>query len=425
MATDISAVEKTISGLGKRQFVLRTTRSPDLPLLTTRWAMSYLAGPLTGDQITTLMADEIASLEQGSATAASHNADAGTAEGHAAEKDRAAGAPEANGTAAGSGDADQASGSPLADDESTLSPSLPDSLIVRYPVAAAPWLGAVDAQAGGRRLVAHLAARVELLFDETKAKLRHSQEWEAIIPIGPDGPDVDQAISVDFDDRDFTADQPADSVYVLPAIELTATAIKRASTELKAKLYSDETVTLHHNAALKLWSRPDENIEDFQIRCEAAADDGADAEAEKIRTKIEKKRDSVEAALAKAEDRTAELETQAQGRKQQQWVDIGSSLLGGLLGGRRKARGLASAARRMSSGRRQTASTESRLESARNRVAEKIDELEELEYEIQEALIEIDDEWSTKASTIEQIEVPLEKSDINIEDMMLVWLPVD
>ena len=41
-ATDTKAMEAVIASLAKRQFVLRTTRSSDLPLLTTRWAMSYL-----------------------------------------------------------------------------------------------------------------------------------------------------------------------------------------------------------------------------------------------------------------------------------------------------------------------------------------------------------------------------------------------
>ncbi len=59
-SVDVDEVERMISGLGKRQFVLRTTRSTALPLLTTRWAMSYLAGPLTRDQIGGLMADHLA-----------------------------------------------------------------------------------------------------------------------------------------------------------------------------------------------------------------------------------------------------------------------------------------------------------------------------------------------------------------------------
>jgi hypothetical protein len=269
-----------------------------------------------------------------------------------------------------------------------------------------------------------LAARINLLFDEAKAKLRHTQEWEAIIPLTGDRIDVDQAISVDFDDRDFATEAPDGAVYVLPEFELKAGAVRKVSPGLKNMLATGLTYTLFHNPELKLWSRPGESADEFAVRCEAAADDGADVAGAKIRARLEKKMASVEAALAKAEDRVAELEVQADGRKSQQLIDIGTSVLGGLLGGRSRTRGLASAARRMSSGSRQKASTEARLESAQNRAAEKIDQLADLERDLQDAVIEIDDEWSAKAEAVEEFEVPLEKTDITIDDLMLVWLPI-
>ncbi len=119
----------------------------------------------------------------------------------------------------------------------------------------------------------------------------------------------------------------------------------------------------------------------------------------------------------------AELEEQSKGRKTQNLVNMGTSILGGLLGGRKSARSLGSAARRMTSGSRQSKSTEARLQTAQNRVAEKIDELGQLEAELQDAVIEIDDEWSEKAANVEPTEVPLEKTDITIDDFMVVWIP--
>ncbi len=410
---DINQVTETISGLGKRQFMLRTTRSSSMPLLTTRWAMSYLAGPLTRDQIKDLMAPKLGAL-LGSTTPAAQASGGGESGSGATE----AAAPTDTGPTSTNEPV-------LADDESAVPPNLPDSVTVRYARAAAPWLTDLDAVPGGNRLRPVLAARVNLLFDETKAKLRHSDEWEAIVPLGGDSIDVDEAITVDFDDRDFTSDPPDGAIYVLPEFKLTATAIKRAGSALKTKLAVDETLTLLNNPDLKLWSRPGESADDFARRCQDAAEDGADQATEKIRAKLEKKRDSVEAALAKAEDRVAELEIQVRGREQQKWVDIGTSVLGGLLGGRSRTRGLATAARRMSSGSRQKASSQARLESAQNRAAEKIGQLEELERDLQDAVIEIDDEWSAKAETIEEFQVPLEKNDITVDDLLLVWLPVE
>ncbi len=396
-SVDVSEVERQISGLGKRQFIVRTTRSNDLPMFTTRWAMSYLAGPVTGDQIGELMADvDIPGAR------ATDTADSG---------------PASDGS-------DAASKPQVADDETTVAPSVPDSLPVRYVQRGAPWLDAVDADPDGSRLVAALAARVSLVFDERKADdLRHKEEWEAILPLGGDTIDWQRATPVDFDDRDFETAEPDGARYVLLDNELTAAAVRSATTDLKDFLYRQEELDLWQNAELKLYSRPGESREDFEKRCVEAAEQGADEDAGALRDKLERKRDQIDAAIAKAEDRVAEIEVQSKGRSTQNMVDIGTSLLGGLLGGRRRSRSLASSARRAYSGQRQSSSTKQRLESARNRVAEKIDDLEELEAELADALVEIDDEWAEKAGQITEFAVPLEKSDISVDDLMLIWLP--
>ncbi len=412
-SVDMSKLNATISGLGKRQFLLRTTRNSEMPLLTSRWALSYLAGPLTRKQIGRLMAEESAAQAAKSPAAASAAAGAQAAPEAAAAASSAPSAPAA------------APASTLADDESTVAPSTPDSLSTRFVVPSAPWLAELDTGAGGSRLRPALATRVALLFDERKADLRHEQEWEAIISLDGDRIDVDNAIQVDFDDRDFTSDAPDDAVYILPSFDLSASAIRSAQSDLKNMLTSQLTLTLFNNPELKLWSRPGESREDFSVRCEAAADDGADEEGAKLRAKLEAKRDRVEAAIAKSEDRVSVLEAEAEGRKHQQVIDIGTSILGGLLGGRSRTRGMASAARRMSSSSRQKNTSETRVDAARNRVAEHFDDLEELEGQLHDAVFEIDAEWSEKADAIEEEEIPMEKTDIRVNDFMLVWIPTE
>ncbi|MEZ5377747.1 MAG: DUF87 domain-containing protein [Acidimicrobiales bacterium] len=405
-AVDIAEVERTISGLGKRQFVLRTSKSSALPKLTTRWAMSYLAGPLTREQIATLMDDKRAAAV-GSPSPAGGQAATPTP-ATAAATATASAAPEA---------------APLADDESTVPPTLPSGMTPLTVRASAPWLDTLGIDPSANRLEPALAARVSLLFDDTKADLRHTEEWEAIIPLTGRSIDVAEAVEVDFDDRDFTDTMPGGSVYVLPSFELTTTLVNQTQRDLKDHLYAKQSLALLNNPELKLWSRPGESADDFGRRCQEAAETGADADAEKIRAKLEAKRSSIETAIAKAEDRVAELETQAAGARNKSIIDIGSSILGGLLGGRKRSSSLATAARRAASGNKSTSAVNARLESARNRAAEKIDDLEQLELDLQEAMIEIDDEWNQKAAVIETVEIPLEKTDITVADMDVVWLP--
>src|SRR4030095_2944977 len=53
--TDVSALDKAIGALQKRQFLLVSAKQSAPSLFSTRWAMSYLRGPLTKDQVAELM----------------------------------------------------------------------------------------------------------------------------------------------------------------------------------------------------------------------------------------------------------------------------------------------------------------------------------------------------------------------------------
>ena len=187
-----------ISALDKRQFVLHQTRASAPTLFGTRWAMSYLPGPLTRTQIADLMTEKKAAL--GAAPTAAATASAGaTAEPQDAAPAAATAARE------------------IRDDETAMQPEVAEGTDVKFVDPASPWLQEVGGDPDGKRLAPGVAARVNLLFDDTKADLRHEVEWEAIIfPIENDI-DADNAIEVDFDDRDLRDDKIAeDHVFVLP-----------------------------------------------------------------------------------------------------------------------------------------------------------------------------------------------------------------
>jgi hypothetical protein len=50
---DRNAMEETLSGLGQRIFVMNNVHEDQPVVFQTRWAMSYLRGPMTGPQIKT------------------------------------------------------------------------------------------------------------------------------------------------------------------------------------------------------------------------------------------------------------------------------------------------------------------------------------------------------------------------------------
>ena len=399
---DKNRLSEIISALDKRQFLLHQTRSPEPTMFGTRWAMSYLPGPLTRTQIGDLMEQRKGAAPSG----ATKNEETSTASDPAVS-------PEATNERA------------LQDDESDVQPDVADGIEVKFVDTASPWLKDVGGDPDGKRLVAGVAARVNLLFDDTKADLRHEVEWEAIISPIDDNIDVDDAVEVDFDDRDLRDDKISDDhVFVLSDAKIhTKGLFSSAQTKLKDRLYRGESLELMSNPDLKMASRVGESREDFQQRLNMAAEDKADEEVAKLRKSLETKMDRIRAAIDKSEDRIRELEVDVKSRGRDQVMDIGMSVLGSVLGGRRSTRSILGGARRASSKGRTKGNAEERLRTAENRLADKVDELDALETELTDSLWEIQSEWDDVAKNIETLEVPLEKTDISIDDFSLIWIP--
>ena len=407
-AVDVASFDRLISDLGKRQFVLHSTKAKAPKVFTTRWAMSYLAGPLSREQVSTLMADhqvEPASPPAAAPSAASAEAsvDAGTVD-----------------VAAPSAVPSPGVSPSVADDETPVAPSVPDTTRTYYLDPGAPWAADVGAVAGGKRHEAGVVARVDLVFDDQHADLNHQEEWEAVVfPLGASF-DPEAARAVDYDDRDLRTAPPEGIVYALPEAKIeTKTFWKGVESSLKNWLYQHQSVTVFKNAALKMYSRVGESEEEFTKRCRAAAEDAADADVAKLKDKYKSRINSVQDQLRAAERRIQELDVDVQSRKQQELLAGAGDLLGAFLGGRRRSRSLSGVASRRS----QTRRTQERLETAQDKLADKASDLEDLEIQLAEDLNEIVAKWDQAAAEVETLDVGLEKTDIRVEEVALVWVP--
>ena len=143
---DISALDSSIGALQKRQFMLVSAKDSRPRVFSTRWAMSYLRGPLTKEQVQQLM------------SAAPRPAEAAPAAAAGAAPRRASPHPAA----------------PLAADETSVAPAVAAGATVSYLDPAAPWAAQVGATAGVTRLHAFVATRVSLRYDDTAAGHRRA-----------------------------------------------------------------------------------------------------------------------------------------------------------------------------------------------------------------------------------------------------------
>ena len=243
----------------------------------------------------------------------------------------------------------------LADDETTSRPEFASDRRVAYLDAAAPWSAGIGAFAGGTRLEPALLARINLLYDDTAAELRHEAEWEAVIhPLAGTAAAIDDLTEVDYDDRDLRDGPPEGARYVLTDAKLnTKTYFTKAQSALKDHLYRSETLELLQNKELGVYSRVGESREDFERRCFDVAGDRADADADKIRQALDKKMDRVKDAIVKAQDKVREVEADASGKGRDAMLSGALDVLGGLLGGRKSTRSILGGVRRASSKGRQ------------------------------------------------------------------------
>ena len=373
---DLRGLDKSISGLDKRQFVLHTSRGEPPAIFTTRWAMSYLAGPLTKDQLSQLP-----------------------------------GAPRPSPIRTVSADATAA---PV-----TAAPQPPSGTGSFFLDPAAPWAASIGVVPSSVLLKPVVAATVNLVYDDAPAKIEHREVFEAIL-MEPGAPlSEETVIAVDHDPRDFLDNAPTGAEFATPPDQLgSASFWKRLKAELTDYLMASRRITVWKNPGLKLFSRVGERESDFRARCITVADEGCDRAIASLRDKYRVRIEDVRADLAVADRRVAELEADIGNRRQDEFLSGAGDLLGAVLGGRRR-----NTISRAASRRAETRQIEARREKAVGKKDSKLVALVELEADLAEDVNNITAEWDHKAALIEEVEIALERIDTKVVDMKLVWVP--
>ncbi|MBW3604099.1 MAG: DUF853 family protein [Actinobacteria bacterium] len=205
-------------------------------------------------------------------------------------------------------------------------------------------------------------------------------------------------------------------------VELTS---RWAMSYLADHLRREQQITILHNAALKLHSRVDEPRDAFLARCEAAAQELADAEAAKLTDTLRRKERQLSDKLARARQRVEQLEVDESSRKRGELLAGAGQLLSVVFGGRRSTRsvvtGLGRAVSGMANRRGTTARTAQRREAAEETATRVEDDLSELEERLADELTQIDARWRAATAEITELDVGLERDDIDVTQVALVW----
>ncbi len=363
---DKKEIENLLSNLQKRVFFLKSAHLEDIRLFGTRWVMSYLKGPLKKDEISTLMADQKASVMTTSTPAAQKHA------------------PKGDGYE-----------SIVTLDKSIVQYYEPDpSETYRY----APYLAA-EIEVGFHNTTKGIDLKREILSQLYLPDLEHLDWDECERGIDP------------FENLPDKAPSGAQFIPV-PQIISDDKSLKKAAKSLKDHIYTVERLDMYRCRSPRLESKPDETQEQFMLRLQDLLAEKKEEALDELKEKYGKKEKRLQTRLARAQDKVEK----EQADSNSSLVDVGISVLGALLG-RKSATSIGRAFNKGSRAYKERG----QLSRAQEYVEEVQGQIADLEMELEEKIDELSEQFALDNHPIETFAIKPRKSDISIENIAIVW----
>ena len=369
------AMERTLAGLGKRRFLLHSVHEDGAVVFGTRWVLSYLAGPLTRDNIKALMSKAKAKV---------------------AAAVRKVSKPKRRADA--------------------VAPSLPPAVEqVFVPTTA-------DDVVYHPRLI----AAADMLFNS--ARYHIEEEKSALFAVEfEDGP-----VNVDWDNCDTLSlglDQlqsngnDAGAFAACPSCAAVAKNYTAWGREFKQWVRQNETITLYRSKKFALTSEARETEGDFRARLQVAANEKRDQAVAKIRKRYASKTTTLENRLLRSQQAVERESQQASKKKLDTAVSFGTAILGALLGRKRissTSAGKFGTAIRSASGARKESADIKRAEATVRKVKA---DIEALSRELKKEVAALETGFNAQSEELKEIVVRAKTTDIHVPLVGLAWMP--
>jgi prefoldin subunit 5 len=361
---DRAATERILAGLGKRVFLMNNVHDDAPVAFESRWAMSYLRGPLTRAQIKTLMSGRAADRQ--------------------AEK--VSGAPKT---------------SAPAQQRTVLPPDIPQKF--------------VPARARGKLLYQPVVlGAVQTRYMDSKAAVDYVEDVVLAAPVRDDSMPVEweECFEIKVSPSDLASEPQEGAEFAfLPADAAKAKCYGGWNKDLVNWVYANRKLELYGSSASKLNSKPGETEGEFRARLQHASREARDAAVEKLRQKYASKVTTLQDRLRRAEQTVAKEKEQ----RSSSFLSVGADLFGVVFGRKKVTTAIGSVSR--------TYKESSDIGRATENVDAVRRQLEDLQAQMESEVAAIHSQMDATAAPLETVEVKPKKANINVRLFTLAWAP--
>jgi len=372
---DKQQMEQLIAGLDKRIFLMNNVHDDRPEVFETRWALSYLRGPLTRTQIKKLM-DPL--------------------------KTQTAPAPASA----------PAPSAPTQSSKAILPPEITQYYI---PVRSS----------GGGNLTYH-----PMLLGAGEVRYSNSVEVTqqlALLTAITDGPvslDWSQAVALDLPVEDLETEPQREAQFAeVPANATKAKSYATWRKDLASWIYRNQRLELLQSLSLEIVSNPGESERDFRVRLQQIAREQRDDAVEKLRRKYAPKFEQLEERKRRAEQAVAREMEQAKGQKMQTAISFGATLLGSFLGRKRASLSTLGKATTAVRGVGRSMKESQDVDRAEENVAAVTQKVADLEAEFQAETAALERSLDPQTEQLEKISLKPTKANIAVKLVTLAWAP--
>jgi len=382
-------MEQILAGLGSRVFLLNNTHDDAPEVFESRWALSYLRGPLTRVQIKSLM-DPLKEQQKTSSPPALVPTTAATA-------------PQV----------------PMAQSQNQRPVLPPDVTQCFIPIRSSG--------TGNAKLVylPTVFGAADIRYSAKKTvEMTEAVALLASISDGPVAVDWGQAQQLELPVNDLETGPQSDVQFAdLPAAGTKTRNYETWKKDIANWIYRNRKLELMESPRLKIVSSPGESERDFRVRLQLLAREERDAAVEKLRQRYAPKMAQLEEKKRRAEEAVTREAEQAKGQKLQTAISFGATLLSSFMG--RKTLSMTTLGR---------ATTAARGVGRSMKEAEDVGRAQETVEAMGQRILELDAQFKSdtemldrsfdpQTEPLEKVSLKPTKSNIDVKLVTFAWAP--